>query len=32
MDFMWQMGEEYRITIEELMTKLKQDILKLYDM
>ncbi|AES68224.1 transcription factor bHLH25 [Medicago truncatula] len=27
-----KMGEEYRITIEELMTKLKQDLLKLYDM
>ena len=32
MEFMWQMGEEYKITIEELMTKLKQDLLKLYDM
>jgi len=32
MEFMWQMSEEYKITIEELMTKLKQDLLKLYDM
>jgi len=32
MEFMWQMGEEYRITVEEFMTKLKQGLLKLYDM